>query len=294
MRLTPRPKWGVGRVLETDGDGKAIVFFEAVGAKRLVVERAKLEDVDESDVAPNSVLLHLREDCLTGPPRQQPRSLADLVKAFNKARPDGFVGAKFTPKQRGYVEKAKGVREDTLSAERLNGFIEAASWSEAHDVIRKTVADSGLVTTTESNRIKAIPAERHEAFTRAVLAMIHGDAPFNERLQGLVDAMGEAATWPNLGVFMILSAPGERHLVRGDLLGKCAEVLGYQVDSEDGPNVNMLEKLKGFTAFVKSQIEIRGLEPRDMIDLEIFLAEATGFNDKPVRRKKKTAVRRRA
>ncbi len=293
MRLTPRPKWGIGRVLETDGDGKAVVFFESVGAKRLVVERAALEEVEESEVAPNSVLLHLREDCLTGPPRQQPRSLADLVKAFNKARPDGFVGAKFTPKQRGYVEKAQGVREDTLSADRLRTLIETSAFGEAHDVIRKAVADSGLVTTTESNRIKAIPAENHEAFARAVLEMVHGEGPVAERLQGMVEAMGAAATWPNLGVFLVLAAPGELHLVRGDLLGKCAEVLGYQVDSEDGPNANMYEKLHGFTNFVKKQIEVRGLAPRDLIDVEIFLAEATGFNDKPVRRRKKTATRKR-
>lgn len=292
MRLTPRPQWGVGRVLETDGDGKAIVFFEMVGAKRLVVERAKLEDVEESDVAPNSVLMHLREDCLTGPPRQQPRSLSDLVKAFNKARPDGFVGAKFTPKQRGYVEKAKGVREDTLSADRLRTLIETGAFGEAHDVIRKAVSDSGLVTTTESNRIKAIPPEQHEAFARAVLEMVHGDAPVPERIQGMVDAVGAAATWPNLGVFMVLAAPGELHLVRGDLIGKCAEVLGYQIDSQDGPNANMYEKLSGFTAFVKSAIEAHDLAPRDLIDVEIFLAEATGFNDKPVRRKK-TSVRKR-
>jgi len=80
IRHVKKPGWGVGRVLEDDRED-VLVFFEAVGPKKLRKAVAELEEVPDSDVGPSDLLRHVKADA-KGKYAAPPLTFEEMVQNF--------------------------------------------------------------------------------------------------------------------------------------------------------------------------------------------------------------------
>ena len=82
-----------------DGHDDVLVFFEAVGPKKLKKAIAEFEDVPDSDVGPSDLLRHVKADA-KGKYAAPPLTFDEMVQNFLRIEGGGFDHPKYIDEER--------------------------------------------------------------------------------------------------------------------------------------------------------------------------------------------------
>ncbi len=127
------------------------------------------------------------------PPKKPDITFEDQLAIFKRDFQIGFPDVTFRP---GTFDKAVKRAGNALSREKLTKLIDAGEFAAVHAAAVKVVEGfkSG-VPKGERDRFKELPAERHEAFARALFELLYGEGELAARFDALVSSLGEAAGW---------------------------------------------------------------------------------------------------
>ena len=114
------------------------------------------------------------------------------------------------------------------------------------------------------------------AFAQALYDFLHGRASDQARFERWIDAIGRlprrqtrVLTWPLATVFGFIAQP-ERHIfLKPNVTRRAANMYNFQFVYRSKPNWETYACLLRFAGQVRK--DLRGLRPRDMIDLQSFL-----------------------
>ncbi|MEZ4251981.1 MAG: hypothetical protein R3B99_27525 [Polyangiales bacterium] len=287
-RHPARKKWGVGLVLERLAD-RAHVQFQDGRLRTIHVDYLrKLEPVDRPyDVARGLVdaLESMAPDDLRnrGRRRSEPitidEQLAYLVVEFPKVFADpGWVeehrgdGRKRPLKRHRDALIARARRElaeDALKATREKGA------DAVVDLLGKLAKSTSLVGTKEAGAFASIDASHHEAVADAVVVLLHGKAPLEERFDGWVRALeaalGDVPSWPLATLFLGTFEPDRHAVVHPSAFEQQARYMAPGLRCGDRPMGVLYERLRTMARETFERLSERGLVPRDLIDVHDFM-----------------------
>jgi hypothetical protein len=115
-----------------------------------------------------------------------------------------------------------------------------------------------------------------KAFALALYDFLHGPDTMEARFERWVDAVGQlprrqtrVLTWPLVTVFGFIAQPGKHFFLKPMVTREAARRYGNELAYASRPSWALYKGLLDFVAAVRS--DIRGMRPRDMIDMQSFL-----------------------
>lgn len=280
VRHVKKPGWGIGRVLEDERED-ALVFFEAVGPKKLRKAVAELEDVPDSDVGSSDLLRHVKPDA-KGKYAAPPLTFDEMVQNFLRIEGGGFEHAKYIDEERVYKEKAVALAANLLGADRLRDAIKSGAFSTVFEAYKKVVQVTNLLSPFEKAKLTSIPEAKYETFSTPLVDLLTGGGAFGPPFDRLAETFLDLGigSWPTCTYGLFMTKPNEHLVVKPLFVQRAAEALGYEISYESRPTAATYERILAFAAYVREKLTKRGMVPRDMIDVQGFIWIGTGGYDK--------------
>lgn len=263
------PYWGLGKVLEPLGEGKARAFFEYAG--ELIVQLAALQPV----AAPDDHPLLAQVDRMRNFKGFIP--FPNLESFFLRQFSDGFVDPKYQIDEREYKEKASAYFHANLSREILQPLLGQGEYSKVCDFAKKAVSRTNLVHKFEvialGDGLKR--SEHHqELFATALYDLLYGETGMPGRFSAFVEALSEldACKWTTATYFLFLLDPTTHIFVKPEIFKTAAKSYGIDFGYTSRPEWNCYQRILEFVGFVAGQLAKReNLKPRDLIDVQSFI-----------------------
>jgi hypothetical protein len=119
-------------------------------------------------------------------------------------------------------------------------------------------------------------AEGAERFANGLYDYLHGTGSTKERFANWVDTVASlprkqtrVLTWPLVTVFGFIARPRVHIFLKPTVTRLAAEEYGFDFEYHSRPNWQTYHSLLSFARQVRA--DVRGLGPRDMIDIQSFL-----------------------
>ncbi len=277
--MTKKPGWGIGRVLTDDGID-LLVYFEAVGPKKLRKAIAELETVPGDEVGDNDLLRHLTPD-ENGTYAAPPLSFDDMVQNFLRIEGGGFDHPHYVAEERVYKEEAVALAADLLASARLRGALRDGDFALIFDAYKKVVQATNLLSMFEKAKLSSLSPSKHRAFAEPFARCIVGDGAFRVRFDEMAEAFLDLGigSWPTCTYGLFMTDPRKHLVVKPLFVQRAAEALGYEISYDSRPSTATYQRILTFASYVQEKLAARGMVPRDMIDVQGFLWLGTGGGD---------------
>lgn len=289
-----QPEWGYGVVLEERGD-KLELHFEKGGPRVFrsasnILERVELPRAEAKalDVSLRGRRAPSRSATPRAPAKPKVRLFADFevqLAWFRERFPGGFTGEAYLAEERGGGEikkkaahKQPGIElvQETLSAERFA----SASPEDLFEAIRQALSIAQIVHPHEGPlAFGLIPEETRPQVVEAFRNLLHGDAPYGERLDALTagvplfdkDDKPKAMTWPTATLLGALFRPEEHIAVKPTYFSSHAPLVELQLPrSQPVTGENYASYLEVAKA-TQERLIAAGEVPRDLMDVYAFI-----------------------
>lgn len=279
VRHAKKPGWGVGRVVSDDGTD-LVIYFEAVGPKKLRKAVVKLEVVPESDISPNDLLRHIKPDA-SGKFVAPPLTFDEMVENFHRIEGGGFERQHYIDEERVYKENAVALAAKLLAPGALKKALSAENFSAVFDAYKKVVQATNLLSMFEKAKLSSLPASKHKAFAEPLVDLLSGSTPFAPRFDRLAEAFLDLGigSWPTCTYGLFMTKPTEHLVVKPLFIQRAAEALGYEISYDSRPTAATYARILTFASYVREKLMTRGMVPRDMIDVQGFIWIGTGGAD---------------
>jgi hypothetical protein len=211
-------------------------------------------------------------------PSKAAKGAVKCRRKFLRFFPKGFYDPKYIDWERGYKWDAHGRWEEILGCEVHRDLISEGDFAE---VARRAVtieSRTNLLFSFEKMALRdAIrPAAGARAFAEGLYDFLYGSgsdrAKFErwcEVVAGLPRRQTRVLTWPLLTVFGFLALPDVHFFLKPMVTRAAAREYGFDFRYRSRPNWETYSNLLEFARLVRS--DLRGLRPRDMIDIQSFL-----------------------
>lgn len=202
------------------------------------------------------------------PPKKPDITFEDQLAIFKRDFQIGFPDVTFRP---GTFDKAVKRAGNALSREKLTKLIDAGEFAAVHAAAVKVVEGfkSG-VPKGERDRFKELPAERHEAFARALVELLYGEGELAARFDALVSSLGEAAGWQLATTFGALVSPNEHLYVRPSVMRKQALIVDVFPKNMKTPSGRIYVQLLAAGERLRERLVQAGEHPADLLDVAQF------------------------
>jgi hypothetical protein len=279
IRHARKPGWGIGRVLSED-EANILVYFEAVGPKRLRKAMAQLESVPDEDVPPNDLLRHLKPDA-EGTYAVPPLTFEQMVQNFLRIEGGGFDHPHYIAEERVYKEEAVALAAKLLAPASLKAALKDGHFSLVFDAYKKVVQATNILSPWEKAKLSSLSPERHRAFAEPFVACLLGDGAFPRRFDDMAEAFLDLgiASWPTCTYGLFMTKPTEHLVVKPLFVQRAAAALGYEISYESTPSAATYDRILKFASYISEKLRTREMIPRDMIDVQGFLWLGTGGGD---------------
>jgi hypothetical protein len=279
VRLAKKPGWGTGRVLTDDGTD-VLVYFEAVGPKKLRKSVAQLEPIPDKDVGKNDILRHIKADA-TGKYAAPPLTFDEMVENFVRIEGGGFEHPHYIAEERVYKEAAVELAKSLLAPKRLTGALREGNFTLIYDAYRKVVQATNLLSIFEKAKLSSLPPAKHRDFAEPFARSLIGAGAFPVRFDDMAAAFLDLGigSWPTCTYGLFMTKPKEHLIVKPLFVQRAAEALGYEISYDSRPSAVTYERILTFASYVRQRLTKKGMVPRDMIDVQGFLWLGTGGGD---------------
>jgi hypothetical protein len=266
--------FGLGKVLEDQGQGRYSVFFVDAGQKSIDITIVPVTPV-QGDEAAHPLLENLAD---IGQLTSKFRSMKSLTSLFLKKFPGGFEDPGYFKSERSYKVQAHELAVSLLDESRFREFLDRKDFEGiAKDALR-LVAKTNLIFPNEkmslTDGLKAGP-ERQEMFANALLALLYEDTAFDDRFKRFIRALEEldAGKWTIVTYFPFLRFPETYPFLKPAVTQDAARTFGFNLEYRPEPNWKTYRRLMDFTEYLRKELTAtdQRLEPRDVIDIQSFI-----------------------
>jgi len=115
-----------------------------------------------------------------------------------------------------------------------------------------------------------------QSFSQGLFQFLHGPGALRHRFEAWTDVVGNlprkqtrVLTWPVVSVFGFIAQPATHMFLKPRTLRAAAGAYGYPLRYASRPSWDTYASVLEFAATVRA--DLRGLKPRDMIDVQSFL-----------------------
>jgi hypothetical protein len=199
-------------------------------------------------------------------------------RKFLRFFPRGFQDETYISWERDYKWKAHQRWVELLGASTMRKLIKAGDHGE---IARRAVtieARTNLLFSFEKmalrDAVRVAPGA--QAFAEGLYQFLHGRGSDEARFNAWVASIAmlprrktRVLTWPLLTVFGFLAAPDHHMFLKPNVTRRAAELYGFDFIYRSTPDWETYSCLRAFAEQIKS--DLRGLRPRDMIDLQSFI-----------------------
>lgn len=193
------------------------------------------------------------------------------INLFLKAFPDGFSSPEFIDMELTYKRVASEQICHDLSVGAIDEAIACGDYDGFAAWVMSGLQKTNLVSPYEKARFGDAmkkPAFR-EVYAPALRDLLHGnfDASFGPYVALLKSE--DAASWPLVTYFPFLHDPRHHAFMKPEVMKLCALRLGFDLQYDTPPSIEVYRSLLAFTAFVLDGIAT--LKPEDNIDIQSFI-----------------------
>ena len=270
VRHANQPSWGTGKVLELVSPDKVKIRFASGGEKVLLLSAAALEGAVPSAT---------EEKVLTGRgsrarrPMASAKSHESLVAAFLGKFPDGFGSPEYKKAERDAKVKAHELALTELDAGKLTAARDEGRFDDIVESAIRVLNATTLVFPNEKIALKngVTTPEARETFSRRLIDLLHGTAPYQERFEAFADFLigAKVGKWTVATYFPFLLHPDEHMFLKPEVTQKAADAYGVALAYDAQPNWTTYANLLAFSQRVRE--ELAPLSPADMFDVQSFL-----------------------
>lgn len=273
------PEWGPGVVVKEVGN-KTEVLFEKAGRKKLSNTVAILEEIDESEISPESPLrdkLRWRE---VETQKEFTASFDAMIDEFTKLYPEGFTDPQYIEIEREYKDSAVKQAKNLLSLEYLGDLLKNAKYEEIYKNSKALVGKTNLVFRFEQIKFSSLPESSYEDFSKILLDLLHSANDYPAKLESFGDFLSNygAGKWTIASYFGFIHDPKHNAFVKPMAVQHAAKALHLDIQYDSHPNAITYRNLLRLYKKVEEGLLETGLHPRDMIDIQGFLWIGSGMH----------------
>lgn len=290
-----RPEWGIGVWVKEERNRRRLMFADGVrrAFKRGYYDLLKPVDPDKIDVEEEFEQLVADHEAVRDeraarqtPSKPPVMSFDEQLKVFEDLFPGGFKGEVWLEKHRrpdegrkprkSHVDPSIEQAQSLLNKEDLSAFIEEGDFDTFHDRVVQVFKRTTLVSPTKVVRpTQALEGEKKAAFCMAIFDLLYGEKRYRRRFGLFVKSMQEDVgfdvNWSLASVLPSLVFP-EKHV----FVKRRAYVLQAREIKPDARVSKKVQKRAYKSASriarrVRKQLREKGYEPRDMMDVYLFM-----------------------
>ncbi|MFT5430347.1 MAG: hypothetical protein ACI9OJ_001021 [Myxococcota bacterium] len=208
-------------------------------------------------------------------------TVADQVMIFNHLFPNGFRGETWSKDVRGegasralkkYRDPAIKKAAELLNAERLNAAIAAGEFDQILDDATLVARTTSLVPASKDwSILKEFQGEGAEAFARALVDLLHGEANFGGRFARFAALLEDGGGWIIVTLFLGLLNPDEHIIVRPSSFRQQAQWMAPRLRNATEPEAMSYVRFLGMAQRVREELVAADADPRDLIDVHDFI-----------------------
>ena len=270
VRMSTKPEWGMGRVVNDPASGKVCILFREAGEKILSLKHARLETVGE-DEAGDLWLdnLNLEPGTLGG----SYIGPGTAVSGFLERYPGGFRGEAFLTAERGPKLAAREFMLESLDREQLAALLKDEEYKQVCDAALRVITKTNLVYPNDRMLLtRALKEdENRESFAPALDDLLYGDGDPDVRFKHFSDALAQlgAAKWTLATYFSFIRYPGEHMFLKPTTTQQAAAICRFDLDYKVHVNRLTYGRLLTFARVLTSIL--LELEPEDLFDVQSFM-----------------------
>lgn len=292
------PSWGLGLVVEEQGD-RLVMVFEHGGRKTFIKSKAKAlapVELGSDEFAALEARLQGKHSRTSGQPKSKkaaPKkaiarfaSFEEQLKAFEAIFEGGFEGERFIKEERGAEgatgkagQKAAGIAlaRAELAAERFA----SGSTSELFEGARRVLGATTMVFPIEGAiPFNGIAEEDRPGVIAALKDLLHGQDEYGARLERFAASMnlkeksGKArrVSWPLATLFGGLYAPEEHTCVKPTYFAAQGTTIGVPVQSSQPVTAQGYRQFFEVVKQTQKRLVDAGHRPRDFVDVYAFIS----------------------
>ncbi len=263
------PEWGIGQVLDVDSS-RAVVFFVEEGSKTISLRHVSLTVLDPP---PNHPLLDRIDAKAVGGSGY--RSIGRSVKDFLEAYSEGFYGPRYLREERNYKVEAHELANTILGRAELERLLTSGAFAEICHRAMQVVNKTNLIFPNEKMDLKdgLKPAGRHQVFAEALYALLHGADELPSRFRGFASVLRDmgAGNWTVATYFPFLLFPDEHQFIKPKYTRNAATICAFDIEYTTSLGWPAYERMLRFSNYLKSELTLANLKPRDNIDVQSFM-----------------------
>ncbi len=261
--------WGAGKVLESLGEGKYLVFFEDAG-KKIMLERFLSPASDETSVVLQAAT---KETDFT-----KHRPLKAVLDDFRELFPEGFASPEFLEHERDYKLKASEFIHAQLNKDALDALLQDDDIDEILTRATQAFNKTNLIFPNEKMALKdgfkAADAAARRDFAVTLRELLHGEGPMEDRFAAFVKALEDmdAAKWTTATYLLFLHDPEHYPYMKPRVTQSAAKAFAYPLHYSSTIRWDIYAQLIEFYHYVMDYLTGNtALQPRDMIDVQGFI-----------------------
>lgn len=214
-------------------------------------------------------------------PIRRGRSLAGPERCrrkFLRFFPGGFQDEKYIDWERGYKWAAHEQWQEALGRSAFRSLLRQGSFEEIAAQAVRIESRTNLLFSFEKMALRdAVKTpESAQAFASGLYDFLYGPGGTKTRFQRWCETVAElprrqtrVLTWPVVTVFGFIAQPEVHIFLKPNVTRAAAREYGFDFHYQSRPSWDTYASLLEFAGIVRQ--DLRGLKPRDMIDIQSFL-----------------------
>jgi len=199
-------------------------------------------------------------------------------KKFLKFFPDGFYDETYLDWERNYKWEAHKRWESTLGRHEFRGLLSSGEYQEAARRAVNLESRTNLLFSFEKMALRDALKEPEgaRAFASGLYDFLYGPGGAKPRFERWCETVAElprkqtrVLTWPVVTVFGFIALPETHIFLKPNVTRAAAREYGFDFRYQSRPSWDTYASLLEFAETVRH--DLRGLRPRDMIDIQSFL-----------------------
>ena len=264
--------WGIGKVMDVTSDGKARIFFIHAGEKTILLSHVDFEKV-EGEEAAHPILDNpsfVERAAVKGH-----RSLPDAKLDFLKLFPDGFEDAGYLNEERNYKFAARELLLELLNEQSFRELLESGNFDEIVRWALQVANKTNLIFPNEKMGLKdGLKTPEHiQLFAERLFDLLYGNSEFRMRFEAFALCLEEieAAKWTTMTYFTFLAFPEEHMFLKPEVTKHAAALTKAELNYKPDLNWLTYSCLLDFARYLKDELVVMEMNPRDMIDVQSFM-----------------------
>lgn len=274
VRHPKRPEWGIGQIVECTFDQRLRVFFVSVGIRRLKLENTSLLKLS-AEAGAHPLLDHLRP--ITYGEKVRYRGISELTETLLSHFEEGFYSDDYIAQHRFPELQAHHYLQGVLNHVVFTQLLETQAYAEISQRALEVLNRTRLLKPEMYQKLAQAltEAKNQKLFAQSLYELLFGRDSEEHLFEQFAACLAQfnALNWQLATYFLFMSAPHTAILYSPRVVSTAADWCLFDMNYHKQPNWQSYQQLLTFADYLKQ--ELVDMQPRDMLDVYLFLALLT-------------------